>query len=258
MNTQGIDAELPPPAGYYYEWDGPYGKRKFTSAPHNGRECNRVVAYYTEDQVRAAIEADRKRRGDPDTEREKWLASLYPEDQMFEEIDQMARESYKRHMSLKRGQMVVRADAWDSHVIWATKRCIEANEPAPNPQPQQARPTDDDLWDKTLSERDYYHDMADKLAEAIAAHFGVDIGEHSSANCPWEVALDAIEAAPQPQQIPEGFCLDTGHRKRKHQTGEDCTCPKYVRHPECDRHEPRAYLPKTNPWNTTPEPKEKS
>lgn len=63
MNTH--DIELPEPAGHYYEWGGPYGKRKFTSAPHNGRECNRAVAYYTEGQVRAAIEADRKRRGEP-------------------------------------------------------------------------------------------------------------------------------------------------------------------------------------------------
>jgi len=62
MNTHDIDIELPEPAGHYYEWDGAYGKRKFTTAPHNGRECDRAVAYYTEDQVRAAIEADRKRR----------------------------------------------------------------------------------------------------------------------------------------------------------------------------------------------------
>ena len=65
MTSLPSDIELPEPAGHYYEWDGPYGKRKFTPAPHNGRECNRAVAYYTEEQVRAAIEADRKRRGEP-------------------------------------------------------------------------------------------------------------------------------------------------------------------------------------------------
>jgi recombination associated protein RdgC len=42
------------------------------------------------------------------------------------------------------------------------------------------RPTDDELWDQTIGERDTYHDWADKLADAIAAHFGKDIGEHSS------------------------------------------------------------------------------
>lgn len=78
----------------------------------------------------------RQVRGEPETEREKWLTSLSPEDRMFEEIDQMARESYKRHMSLKRGQMVVRADAWESHVVWATKRWIEANEPDPMQIPE--------------------------------------------------------------------------------------------------------------------------
>lgn len=97
--------------------------------------------------VIAAIEADRQARGnavasavsiEPDTEREKWLASLFPEDRMFEEIDQMARESYKRHHSSTRGQMLVRADSWDSHVVWATKRWIEENEPLPTaPQLQQ-------------------------------------------------------------------------------------------------------------------------
>lgn len=62
----------------------------------------------------------------------------------------------------------------------------------------QARPSDDELWDQTLAERDEYHDMADKLADAIADHLLVEIGEHSSSNCPWMRALDAIQnAAPQ-------------------------------------------------------------
>lgn len=61
-----------------------------------------------------------------------------------------------------------------------------------------ARPSDDALWDQTLAERDEYHDMADKLADAIADHLLVEIGEHSSSNCPWMRALDAIRnAAPQ-------------------------------------------------------------
>lgn len=61
-----------------------------------------------------------------------------------------------------------------------------------------ARPSDDTLWDQTLAERDEYHDMADKLANAIADHLLVEIGEHSSSNCPWMRALEAIQnAAPQ-------------------------------------------------------------
>lgn len=56
------------------------------------------------------------------------------------------------------------------------------------------RPTDDELWDQTLSERDTYHEYADKLANAIATHLGVDIGEHSNLNNPWSKALEAIES----------------------------------------------------------------
>jgi hypothetical protein len=50
---------------------------------------------------------------------------------------------------------------------------------------------------RTIEERDSYHEWADKLADAIGKHFGVDIGEHSSASNPWAMALDAIEAAPK-------------------------------------------------------------
>ncbi|UEC01199.1 hypothetical protein [Burkholderia vietnamiensis] len=73
-----------------------------------------------------------------------------------------------------------------------------ALEGAPSHHAQaDARPTDDELWDQTLRERDEYHETADKLAVAIAKHFGVDIGEHSNANCPWEEALEVIENAAQ-------------------------------------------------------------
>lgn len=46
-----------------------------------------------------------------------------------------------------------------------------------------------------IDQRDEYHDMADRLAQAIADHLLVPIGEHSSSNCPWMRALDAIENA---------------------------------------------------------------
>jgi uncharacterized Zn finger protein (UPF0148 family) len=57
------------------------------------------------------------------------------------------------------------------------------------------RPTDDELWDQTITDRDMCHEWADKLAEAIAKHFGADIGEHSNQNCPWHEALEVIESA---------------------------------------------------------------
>jgi hypothetical protein len=58
------------------------------------------------------------------------------------------------------------------------------------------RPTDDHLWDETIRDRDTYQEWADKLANAIATHFGAEIGEHSNMNCPWAEALEVIEAAP--------------------------------------------------------------
>ena len=46
-----------------------------------------------------------------------------------------------------------------------------------------------------IKERDLYSDKADELAQAIADHFGGDIGEHSNMNCPWENALLHISPA---------------------------------------------------------------
>ena len=40
-----------------------------------------------------------------------------------------------------------------------------------------------------MKERDLYSDKADELAQAIAEHFEAKIGEHSSANNPWNNAL---------------------------------------------------------------------
>ena len=46
-----------------------------------------------------------------------------------------------------------------------------------------------------IKDRDHCHEMADKLADAIAKHFGVEIGEHSNINCPWENALEWIASS---------------------------------------------------------------
>jgi hypothetical protein len=43
---------LPEPFDYCYEWDGPYGTRKFSAAPHNGMKPHRSVPLYTADQMR--------------------------------------------------------------------------------------------------------------------------------------------------------------------------------------------------------------
>lgn len=45
-------ADLPDPYDYCYEWDGPYGTRKFSVASHNGRRPDKSVPLYTADQLR--------------------------------------------------------------------------------------------------------------------------------------------------------------------------------------------------------------
>lgn len=44
---------------------------------------------------------------------------------------------------------------------------------------------------QTIDERDKAQDMADRLAEAIAQITGVEMGEHSNVNDPWQNALQA-------------------------------------------------------------------
>lgn len=66
-------------------------------------------------------------------------------------------------------------------------------------------------WEQMIDDRDRCYEWADKLADAIAGYFGVDIGEHTAgaeANDPWANALDTIEreraalaAVPQVQAI---------------------------------------------------------
>ena len=45
--------QLPDPWDYCYEWDGPFGTRKFSHAPWNGRAPTSSVALFTADQLRA-------------------------------------------------------------------------------------------------------------------------------------------------------------------------------------------------------------
>lgn len=46
---------------------------------------------------------------------------------------------------------------------------------------------------ETIDQRDRCEEVADELADHIARITGVDIGEHSSVNCPWQNAIDAAE-----------------------------------------------------------------
>lgn len=60
---------------------------------------------------------------------------------------------------------------------------------------QAERERHDKALNEVMAERDEYHAMADRLAQAIADHLLVPIGEHSSSNCPWMRALEEIQSA---------------------------------------------------------------
>lgn len=76
MNDTTNLPPLPEPFTLCYEWDGPYGTRKFSAAAHNGRGPDRAVAIYTAAQVeeirRAAILQERE-RWQQDALRYRWL-----------------------------------------------------------------------------------------------------------------------------------------------------------------------------------------
>ncbi|HCD6680740.1 TPA: hypothetical protein NDY80_001931 [Pseudomonas aeruginosa] len=61
----------------------------------------------------------------------------------------------------------------------------------------------------TIEQRDNAEHWADQLAKAIAERFGVDIGEHSNLNCPWNEALVWMQQPPAQAQhsVPEGWKL---------------------------------------------------
>ena len=45
-----------------------------------------------------------------------------------------------------------------------------------------------------LAERDEASEAADELVNVIERYFGVECGEHSNLNCPWQEALSFMEA----------------------------------------------------------------
>ena len=47
----GPNVEMPEPLDYCYEWDGPFGTRKFSAAPHNGMKPARSVPLFSAEQM---------------------------------------------------------------------------------------------------------------------------------------------------------------------------------------------------------------
>ena len=56
---------------------------------------------------------------------------------------------------------------------------------------------------QTIGQRDNAEMWADRLADAIATHFGADIGEPSNINNPWAEALEVIGSADAPAATEE-------------------------------------------------------
>lgn len=73
-----------------------------------------------------------------------------------------------------------------------------------------AQKVDPDL--QLIEQRDHWEEKATELAETVGSHFGFDVGEHSSANCPVRAAIDQIgehnadraqgDAEPAQEELP--------------------------------------------------------
>lgn len=97
------------------------------------------------------------------------------------------------------------ADAMLRHVL--------AGLPVDASQPR--RPTDDALWDQTLRERDEAEEIGTQLALAVGEFFGIDVGEHSSANDPRVAALKAFEEVadiPLASKLIDAWTAQTGRQ----------------------------------------------
>lgn len=93
-----------------------------------------------------------------------------------------------------------------------------------------------------IKERDDAQEWADRLAQAIGEHLGVDVGEHSNANLPWQTALLALQFTPsQPvvlrlPEVPEGAVALVGGRTGKRYTRPDDGTDNWLRHDADDMH----------------------
>lgn len=59
-----------------------------------------------------------------------------------------------------------------------------------------------------IDERDQAVDWADKLAGAIGDYFGIDVGEHSNGNCPWQTAFENMPI-PRPARSDQEIVDET-------------------------------------------------
>ena len=79
-----------------------------------------------------------------------------------------------------------------------------------------------DDYSQTIKERDYYEDMADELANAIAEHFEADIGERSNVNNTFENALEWISPLNPIKTGYEFWCRRCGEKLEKYNYCPNC------------------------------------
>lgn len=105
------------------------------------------------------------------------------------------REALEAALSTLESERIMAADAQGKYTVEVTpKRIIAAIEKIKaalaEPEQEPVSPGEAD-FEQVMQERDSYHQTADELAQVIVDITGADIGEHSSANCPWLNALSA-------------------------------------------------------------------
>lgn len=77
--------------------------------------------------------------------------------------------------------------------------------------------------DQLMTERDDAEEQADKLADCVAGLLGIEIGEHSNMNAPWQNAIDAAEyeldkrkRSPEPAENDGPFVVADGGSHGEH------------------------------------------
>lgn len=141
-------------------------------------------------------------------------AQSFPIDQTDAWAIKLARESAFAHSNEHAylPQTREETNSWQPHdwVVAAIQTALLGAPPAQQPAQVYLDGLDRALGE-AIEQRDRYHEVADDLAAHIARITGVDIGEHSSANCPWQNAIEAAEEYKPAQAVDLERARDEGH-----------------------------------------------